>query len=130
MRNTKVWVTADSLFIYVLPWICTFFWVSIIPPVGMVPHPSSPRVGMSLLSSPVQFTVRSDDEKTIHELRDMLGTSMVIRERIEGDKLVKRVEERGRGGGEEGEEGERRERRRGGERGGGRGGGREEGGVS
>ena len=70
----------------------------------MVPHPSSPRVGMSLLSSPVGFAVRSDDEKTIHELKDMLGTSMVIRERIEADKLVRRVGE---------EEGRRRERRRG-----------------
>ena len=77
---------------------------------------------MSLLSSPVGFAVRSDDEKTIHELRDMLGTSMVIRERIEGDKLVRRVEERGRGGREEGEDEERRERRRGGGRGGGEGG--------
>ena len=57
----------------------------------MVPRPSSPRVGMSLLSSPVGFAVRSDDEKTIHELKDMLGTSMVIRERIEADKLVRRV---------------------------------------
>ena len=90
----------------------------------MVPHPSSPRVGMSLLSSPVGFAVRSDDEKTIHELKDMLGTSMVIRERIETDKLVRKG---GRGGGEEEgeEEGRRRERRRGGE---GRGGG-VEGGV-
>ena len=65
----------------------------------MVPHPSSPRVGMSLLSSPVGFAVRSDDEKTIHELKDMLGTSMVIRERIEADKLVRRVGGGGGGGG-------------------------------
>ena len=73
----------------------------------MVPRPSSPRVGMSLLSSPVGFAVRSDDEKTIHELKDMLGTSMVIRERIEADKLVRRVG--GGGGEEEGEEEGRRE---------------------
>ena len=87
----------------------------------MVPRPSSPRVGMSLLSSPVGFAVRSDDEKTIHELKDMLGTSMVIRERIEADKLVRRVGGGRRGGGR------RRERRKGGGRGGGR---REEGRVS
>ena len=37
--------------------------------------------------------MRSDDEKTIHELRDMLGNSMGIRERIEGEKLVRKVEE-------------------------------------
>ena len=45
--------------------------------------------------------MRSDDEKTIHELRDMLGNSMAIRERIEGEKLVRKVveeEEEGRGG--------------------------------
>ena len=61
----------------------------------MVPRPSSPKVGVSLLSSPVGFAMRSDDEKTIHELRDMLGNSMAIRERIEGEKLVRRVEKEG-----------------------------------
>jgi len=39
---------------------------------------------MSLLSSPAGFAVRSDDEKTIQELRDMLSTSMTIREKTEG----------------------------------------------
>ena len=61
----------------------------------MVPRPSSPKVGVSLLSSPVGFAMRSDDEKTIHELRDMLGNSMAIRERIEGEKLVRRMEKEG-----------------------------------
>ena len=64
---------------------------------------------MSLLSSPVGFAMRSDDEKTIHELRDMLGNSMGIRERIEGEKLVRKVEEEEEEeegwGGEEEEEG-------------------------
>ena len=64
--------------------------------------------------------MRSDDEKTIHELRDMLGNSMAIRERIEGEKLVRKVEEEeeeeGRGG--RGEGGRRKRRRRGGGRGG------------
>jgi len=55
---------------------------------GLVSRPSSPRLGMSLLSSPAGFAVRSDDEKTIQELRDMLSTSMAIREKTEGEKMV------------------------------------------
>lgn len=60
----------------------------LLPPAGLVSRPSSPRLGMSLLSSPAGFAVRSDDEKTIQELRDMLSTSMAIREKTEGEKMV------------------------------------------
>ena len=61
--------------------------------------------------------MRSDDEKTIHELRDMLGNSMAIRERIEGEKLVRKVEEEeeeeeGRGGRGEGGRRKRGRKRR------------------
>lgn len=78
----------------------------------MVPRPSSPKVGVSLLSSPVGFAMRSDDEKTIHELRDMLGNSMGIRERIEGEKLVRKVEEEEEGWGGRGEGGRRKRGRK------------------
>lgn len=56
--------------------------------------------------------MRSDDEKTIHELRDMLGNSMGIRERIEGEKLVRKVEEEEEGWGGRGEGGRRKRGRK------------------
>ena len=56
--------------------------------------------------------MRSDDEKTIHELRDMLGNSMAIRERIEGEKLVRKVEEEEEGWGGRGEGGRRKRGRK------------------
>lgn len=57
-----------------------------IVPTLALPCPAGTETPLS--AAPFSGGAGSDDEKTIHELRDMLTTSMTIRDQAEKDRMV------------------------------------------